>query len=284
MKFVEIVKDVYLLRTPFSTVTTGIVLLRGKVNILIDSGADEPEVYLIPALQELGLAPSDIGWLLHTHSHGDHITGHYTLATKYGVPVASADFAVKNLTDPAANAISIRTRFPAYSPPPQSWLRGVTPTLVVGEGEAIADRLFPIHTPGHDHDCMCWYDIPTKTIITGDSLQGNGTPTQGIGFYRSLSEYKQTLRKLRGYDIENIICGHDYDGIGEVIYGKEAVSEALSRCEEYVVLYDAFVRAHKDEGLSDAELAERLIRESGCGMPEKLFLALYTITQHKENL
>jgi hypothetical protein len=51
-------------------------------------------------------------------------------------------------------------------------------------------------------DCVCWYDIPTKTAITGDSLQGNGTPTQGVGFYQSLDAYESSVKKLYAYDIK----------------------------------------------------------------------------------
>ena len=138
-----------------------------------------------------------------------------------------------------------------------------------------------IHTPGHDHDCVCWYDIPTKTIITGDSLQGNGTPTQGVGFYQSLSEYLYSLDKLALIDVENIVLGHDYDGIGGVVFGADNVRKTLAYCSEMVEKYESLIKQYLDEGMTDpAEMAVRLINEVGCGMPEKLFLALYTVTNH----
>ena len=84
-KFEEVVKGIYVLKAPFSNLWTGITLIRGDKNYLIDSGADSPEVYLIPALTELGLKISDVDVLLNTHCHGDHITGHYELAEKYGL-------------------------------------------------------------------------------------------------------------------------------------------------------------------------------------------------------
>ena len=279
--FEEIVKDVYVMKTPFSIVWTGVVLVRGSKNFLIDSGADAPEVYVIPALRELGMDISDIDWLLNTHCHGDHITGHYDLATKYSMKVATFEGGVTALTDPASNAVRIRTKFPEHSPAPQSWLRGVTPKLTLRDGEVLEGRLKLLHTPGHDGDCVCWYDIPTGTLITGDSLQGNGTPTQGIGFYQSLDDYRYTLDKLRALGAKNIILGHEYDGLGDFILGEKRVAEALDCCSEKTELYGKLIEDYLNEGMCDpAEMAVRLISEVGCGMPEKLFLALYTVTNH----
>ena len=71
--FIQIAKDVYLLKVPFGPVWTSVILLRGEKNILIDSSAtgDDVDTYIIPALQELGLQLGDIHYLINTHSHGD---------------------------------------------------------------------------------------------------------------------------------------------------------------------------------------------------------------------
>ena len=102
--FQEIVKDIFVLKTPFSTVWTGITLIRGEKNFLIDSGAHAPEMYLIPALAELGMKITDVDYLLNTHCHGDHITGHSDLVTKYGIRTATYKGGVAALTDPAAKS------------------------------------------------------------------------------------------------------------------------------------------------------------------------------------
>lgn len=282
MNFEKITENIYILKTPFSIVWTGIVLILGEKNFLIDSGADEPEKYIIPALKQMNMDISDIDYLLNTHCHGDHITGHHTLVNKYGLKTVVFEKAAGVLENPAENAVRIRTKFPNHSPAPQSWLKGVKADFVVKENEIFENVLYPIHTPGHDYDCVCWYHIPTKTIICGDSLQANGTPTQGIGFYQSLADYKNSLSKLKNSDIENIICGHDYDGIGSIILGKEKVKKALNKCEEYIEIYDKSVKKYAD--LSEENIALKLIDEVGCGMPENLFLALYTVTEHLKNI
>ena len=284
MNFEKINDEIFLLKVPFSIVWTGVILIADKKTgkkYLIDSSNDDPEKYIIPALKEMGIEPKDIDYLLNTHCHGDHIGGHAKFVNSYGVKIVTFAGGMERLKNPAQNAIRIRTKFPEYSPPPQSWLEGVDADIPVEDNEVFDERLMLIHSPGHDDDCVCWYDLPTKTLITGDSIQANGTPTQGIGFYQSLDGYLSTLNILSGIDIETIIAGHDYDGIGSVICGKENVEKALSACKSYVNKYDGFIRKKWNKGEKDmAKIAEALITDIGCGMPEHLFLALYTVSEH----
>lgn len=276
-KFQKIAKDLYLLKVPFGPVWTGVVLLRGEKNTLIDSSAagEDVEKYVIPALAELGLGVQDIHYLINTHSHGDHIGGNYRLRQMGDLQVAAFEGAAPKVEDPVPYAIATRTRFPAYSPAPQSFLQGVKVDITLKDGEVLADRLQVIHTPGHDDDCVCLLDLPTKTLITGDSLQGNGTICQGVGFYKSLPDYLYTLDKLEGMNIEHILCGHDYDGIG---YVSDEPQKVLSYCRSRVETYGTFVKEHKNK--APAEIAQALIEKHGCGMPERLFMALYTVTEH----
>ena len=360
-----------------------------QFNVLIDSSHLDPEPYLIPALADLGLKLSDIDWLLNTHVHGDHIGGHHALVTKYGLKTCTLDTAADALRDPVKVAIRVRTRFPKNSPAPQSYLKGVEPNKLLKEwnpswgrdgnvsGAPRADeyllegRFAVLATPGHDDDCLTWIDTVTGTAFTGDSLQANGTPTQGIGFYRDLPAYRRTLAKLKALisprgeqpsearqpkaaetgvcrregapetgerrregaaetfmarlapqtgtevaaetfvarlapRIENIVCGHFYDGIGDVIKGRDAVAQALAYCEDRVALYGERLR-HFVSGVGEGAdatggvgcvgegadatdesalvpLALKLIGEVGCGMPESLFLALHTVSEHLKEI
>ena len=294
--FEEVLPDTWLLKVPFGPVWTGIILVRGETNVLIDSSHLEPEQYLLPALTELGLSVGDIGWLLNTHVHGDHIGGHHALVTKYGLKTATLASAADALRDPVKVAIRVRTRFPQNSPPPQSYLKGVEPDRLLAEGELLAGRFRAVATPGHDDDCLTWIDTKTGTAFTGDSLQANGTVCQGVGFYRSLPAYRGTLAKLQTEGLANIVCGHDYDGIGDVIRGKETVARALAYCADRVDLYDAKIRGYvakkgcgarrpgeEDEDLL-VDLALRLIDEVGCGRPAALFLALHTVSEHLKEI
>ena len=282
--FEAILPGTYLLKVPFGPVWTGIALVRGEKNILIDSSHLEPETYLLPALDELGMKIDDIDWLLNTHVHGDHIGGHHALVTRYGLKTATLASAADALRDPVKVAVRVRTRFPRNSPPPQSYLKGVEPDRLLKEGELLEGRFRALATPGHDDDCLVWIDTMTGTAFTGDSIQANGTICQGVAFYRDLAAYRQTLAKLSVEPLDNIVCGHDYDGIGGVVTGRGAVADALRFCAERVKVYGVRIAAYVKEGVpvedEPVSLAERLIHDEGCGMPENLFLALHTVSEH----
>lgn len=282
--FERISDEVYLLKIPFGPVWTGVTLIDGREKILIDSGAASADVdgILVPALQALGVDLADVAYLVNTHSHGDHIGGHARLRELGGFRVAAFEKAAPKVADPVPYAIATRTRFPADSPAPVSSLRGVPVDVVLRDGDVIGDSLRVIHTPGHDDDCVCFLHLKTGTLITGDSLQANGTICQGIGFYKSLPDYRAALKRLSDLPVETILCGHDYDGIGYLVRGREAVRAALAYCRERVEIYGAFVAANKD--LPPREIARELIRRHGCGMPDKLFMALYTVTEHLNEL
>ena len=274
-KFEKITENLYLLKVPFGPVWTGVVLLTGTENILIDTAATDADVeqVVIPALNAMGI--EKIHYLINTHSHGDHIGGNYRLRQLMDFKVAAFEGTAPKVEDPVPYAIATRTKFPEYSPAPQSFLKGVQVDVVLKDGEILADRLQVIHTPGHDNDCICLLDLPTGTLITGDSLQGNGTICQGVGFYKSLPDYLYTLHKLENTEIKTILCGHDYDGIGYISHDPKKV---LTYCRSRVEAYGAFVKAHQNE--NPAIIAEHLIKTEGCGMPERLFMALYTVTEH----
>lgn len=286
-QFEEVLPGTFLLKVPFGPVWTGIILVKGEKNILIDSSHLEPEKYLIPALENMGLSLSGIDWLLNTHVHGDHIGGHYSLVSRYGLRTATLRNSADALRDPVKVAIRVRTRFPKNSPPPQSYLKGVEPDRLLDEGELLEGRFYALYTPGHDDDCLTWVDSRTGTAFTGDSLQANGTPTQGIGFYRDLAAYRNTLDKLSVAGLQNIVCAHEYDGIGCVIKGAENVSRAIRYSAECVELYDRKLKEYVAAGVPVEEepvsLALKLIGEVGCGMPDALFLALHTVSEHLKN-
>ena len=138
--FEEVLPGTFLLKVPFGPVWTGIALVRGDKNVLVDSSHLEPEEFLLPALADLGLAPRDVAWLLNTHVHGDHIGGHFALHEKCGIKAATLDSAAGALRDPVSVAIRVRTRFPRNSPPPQSYLKGVVADRRLAEGELLEGR------------------------------------------------------------------------------------------------------------------------------------------------
>ena len=142
-----------------------------------------------------------------------------------------------------------------------------------------------VTTPGLDPDTVCWQDERSRTVITGDSLQLNGTVTQGIALVMDLPGYLATLKKLKQLPIRRIVAGHDYLPLGSLAEGSDAVVAYIDACASCMDEYAAFLRKAWDSGEHDpASLARGLIVKVGGVMPDFLFLPLYTVTQFLESM
>ena len=121
-QFEKMGEGLWFLKVPFGPVWTGVALVRGEENILIDSTATAQDVdaYVVPALAKLGLTPKDIHWLLNTHCHGDHIGGHRRFWELSGCKVAAFEIAAPKVENPVPYAIRIRTAFRPTVPPPRA--------------------------------------------------------------------------------------------------------------------------------------------------------------------
>jgi len=285
--FKKIIDDIYRLETPVEGVWNGIIFVDGEEKLLIDSGLDAQNVdeCLVPALAQMGYQLSDIDWLLNTHCHGDHVGGHKRIVALGNVKVAVYRESLPKLHDPLKFSKLIRAAFPEHSPMPPAVLEGVEESRILNNEEMIAGRLQLIATPGHDDDCVCFYDLKTKTLITGDSLQGNGTASQGTALYMSLPDYRESLTKLKAMDIHNIVSGHPYLFSGDKAIGKRSVLEYLNKCEQIVDIYHEFIRKELASGETEiAVIAEQLISYMKNKKPGYLFLPMYTVKTHIEEL
>ena len=78
MKFQHEIGGIYRLRVPFENLYTSVFLIKtNEENILVDTATFPADVdmYILPALKEMGLCLTDIKYLILTHKHDDHIGG-----------------------------------------------------------------------------------------------------------------------------------------------------------------------------------------------------------------
>ena len=282
-QFIRLAPNIYRLAVTFPGCWTGVTLVTGKQNILIDSGgcAQTVDDEIIPALRDMGMTLDDIDWLTVTHTHGDHVGGcACLLARAPHVKTAVFHQSQERLEDPLTYSKAIRARFPDYSPPPPKTLDGVAADRLLFDGDTLGN-LTLVHTPGHDTDCCCFLDGRTNTLITGDSLQLNGTVSQGCALLMHPAGYRKTLQKLLGMSIDNIVCGHPYLPHGAEAIGHEASQLYLEQCASYDAFYRDFIhRLKRMDVLDTVQIAKALIREVEGIEPEYLFLPLYTVTEY----
>lgn len=281
--FEKAAENIYLLRTPAGGVWSSIVFVDGEEKALIDSGDSETHIdeMLVPALGAMGYTIGDIDWILNTHCHADHVGGHRRLRELGGRNIAVYEKSVPKIRDPLKYARRIRAAWPEHSPSAPEGLKGVMEDWVLAEGDVAAGRLKLVASPGHDDDCVCFYDIPTKTLISGDSLQGNGTVTQGTALYMNLDDYRATLEKLSRINPVNIVSAHPYLVTGEMAQGSHESQKYLEKCMQITQIYEFFLQQKLQESVRNpVSLARELIDYMGNKTPEWLFLPLYTVKAH----
>ena len=115
-------------------------------------------------------------------------------------------------------------------------IKTLAPALpVIRQETAIWDGIFTCPLHGHTVDFIGLYDNRTKTLISGDGLQG-----ARVDQYRcSLQDptaYKETVRRLQGdSSIENILFSHPYEPwYAYNALGREKVELCLKDCLIYV--------------------------------------------------
>jgi len=285
--FIKLFQDSYVLKTPFAGVWSGVFLITGKTNILIDSGAsgEVVDTCVVPALAGLGLKTSDIAYLINTHSHGDHAGGNRRFLELSGrTTLAAFRPAADKIRDPLKYGRAIRLKYPENSPPPQSVLDGCTPGLVLDGEDMLADRLKLIPTPGHDSECVSLFDLQTGALYTGDALQGFGMVgaegASGLAFIQYLSDYLSSLETVRRLDPACLVASHDYIPFGFLAADKREVSAVLDVCLFAVSSYRVLVRRELEAGCRNtAAIAKKVIKSFGAAVPEKLFMAMYTVDE-----
>ena len=282
-EFVQLRPNIDRLCIPFGGTWTGVFLIHGEQNVLIDSGGEaaHADQWIVPALKEMGMDLSQISYLACTHCHGDHVGSHARLkALCPGLKIACFEGSRDKIRDPLHYSKLIRARFPAFSPQAPKGLTGAESDVLLQDGQCLTPFLRLLHTPGHDTDSVCWLDERTNTLIAGDSLQLNGTVSQGTALVMDLPGYLQSLKKLKELPVDCILTGHDFLPLGPEAEGHGAVREYLDACEQYLADYGAFLESAWQAGDHDpASLTQKLIRHMGCVMPEYLFLPLYTVSE-----
>ena len=94
------------------------------------------------------------------------------------------------------------------------------------------------------------------------------------------------------YDCFNTYLGKYYnktklDCLEQFLWEQQELKAELQyKLQEHpdsrVAVYDAFVRANREK--DPVTLAQALIDTHGCGQPEHLFMALYTVTEHRKEI
>lgn len=244
--FVKVAQGVYHLSPPNQDFGSGVTLVTGVNNILIDCGAMDYSVsrVLVPALKELKLDIKNIDYLLFTHCDPENMGGVHKLKQLCpSIKIMSYGYQTERLKNPSYYFMNRWNDFLDYSPPFRE-LRGLLVNGTVDAENRMFSDLKPIFAQGHSPDSVCWYHTRSQTLICGDAVQGGGTAETGIAFITSLQYYKNTLSDLIETSPENMVCGRDFKNCPSIINGRENCIAALESSYDQLSEYSTFIERY----------------------------------------
>lgn len=166
----------------------------------------------------------DVDLVLCTHGHTDHMGGLRKLAR-----ACHAEVAIPSLTSLWRERL-FQLLLPLL---PGSWSDGLSSSLLVWKdpnstqsrlnrsdwsctklqpGASLPgfDNWLVVPTPGHTQDSCCYFHLPSKSLISGDTILASGKTNQLLlpSIYRSRSKLEQSISELRKLDPLSIYPGH----------------------------------------------------------------------------
>lgn len=226
-RIVEVHPRVYRVESAFTQgVTVMLYVIRGPELTLIDTGvATSPAEHLRPALAETGLDLADVGIVLNTHGHMDHLGGN--AAVRDAAPAArvhvhrndqpfadSHDYHLTFMTEflRSFDRLDLVEERAAYAL--SNLGRDVGVDRVLEDGDRIdlggGIVLTAIHTPGHTPGSVCYYWEAERLLFTGDAVQARGFRPGGYPLYFHAASYRASIERLLALPIDTLCMGHGF--------------------------------------------------------------------------
>lgn len=98
----------------------------------------------------------------------------------------------------------------------------------------LSEEISTYALPGHTEDSIGVFDRRTRTLITGDGLQGDGIDIYRGGI-QNPEAYRETLKKAENEKFENLLFSHAYEPWKkDGIFGRKNVLFCICECLKYV--------------------------------------------------
>ncbi len=224
--------------TPFAVGRVNCYLIEDDPLTLVDTGPNSGKSLdeLTARLGERGHSIDDLGLIVLTHQHIDHLGLVEILVEHSGAEVAALGAAADRLAafeedaereDEFAVEVMLRNGIPedvtvalrSVSRSFRGWGSQVEVTRPLGDGEVVSlkdRRLEVLHRPGHSPSDTIFWDAERRILIGGDHLIAHISsnplitrPLDGSSKRpQALVNYLESLRKTREMPVEFVLSGH----------------------------------------------------------------------------
>jgi glyoxylase-like metal-dependent hydrolase (beta-lactamase superfamily II) len=224
--------------TPFAVGRVNCYLIEDEPLTLVDTGPNSGKALdeLQSQLAERGHSIEDLGLVIVTHQHIDHLGLVEIAVQRSGAEVAALGIASERLAnfdedaeaeDRFAVELMLRNGIPeevtaalrSVSRSFRGWGSHVTVTKPLEDGQSLPFRdriLQAIHRPGHSPSDTVFWDEERKILIAADHLIAHissnpliSRPLDGSdGRPQALVTYIESMRKTREMPVEIVLSGH----------------------------------------------------------------------------
>jgi glyoxylase-like metal-dependent hydrolase (beta-lactamase superfamily II) len=192
-------------------------LIDGPTRILIDPGHAAHFDHVLSGLDDLGLGLSDIGLVICTHAHPDHVEA-ATHFRENDTPVAFHRLEWELISSMASQIRSL------FGLEPED----VAPDILLEQGDlsVAGTPLEIIHSPGHSPGSISIYWPEKKALFTGDAVFKAGLGRTDLPGGNG-AQLKQSIQRLAAVDCAWLLPGH-----GDSIAGDEKVKRNFKHLEQ----------------------------------------------------
>ncbi len=226
---------------PFSMISMGlpgdhagktavrIFMVQGsEKSALIDSGLYAGYPDLEKAFVELGMAKSDLDYVICTHEHMDHVGNNAQLVDETGCQVLAHEGRADRIADNMLNAVTIVHAFPDVEPLfplEEEYLDWMGPNSApvhgfLKEGDIVdlgGIKLEVVELMGHSMGEIGLYHDESKILVFADPLLPDYNPV--LYLYEDSQVMHQTFKKIEDFIIERgvqlVLSSHDHPCSGE---------------------------------------------------------------------
>lgn len=197
-------------------------LIDGPTRVLIDPGHLKMFDHVEKGLSDLGLKIEDIGLVICTHAHPDHIEAAQLFTkTKARLSLHEAEWQLlKRMEGQIAATFGVR-------------LDSISPDFFLKEGTLSVNglELEIFHTPGHSPGSVCVYWPQHKVLFSGDLVFKEGLGRTDLpGGNGTL--LKASIKKMAGLHTKWLLSGH-----GNMISGEKEVKSNFNEIETFWFKY-----------------------------------------------